>query len=214
MSPYWPEFLKLTLVHFLAVAAPGPDFAMVVRQSLRHGHRVALWTAVGIGTAICWHVSYSLFGLGMLVRGSRTAFEVVRWAGAAYLAWIGFVALRARPLEVSAGPLGGALGREGGTSRRQAWRTGFVVNFLNPKATLFFVAFFATLVSPHTPRLVRVGYGAWISLTTMAWFSFVAYVFTRERVRRGFLRHGHWIDRALGVVFLAFAASLAASSLR
>ena len=47
-----------------------------------------------------------------------------------------------------------------------------------------------------------------MSLATMAWFSLVAFVFTRETVRQGYLRHGHWIDRALGVVFLGFAAGL------
>jgi threonine/homoserine/homoserine lactone efflux protein len=53
-----------------------------------------------------------------------------------------------------------------------------------------------------------VGYGVWMTAATIAWFSFVSVVFTREEVRRRFLRHGHWIDRALGVVFLAFAVSL------
>jgi threonine/homoserine/homoserine lactone efflux protein len=63
-------------------------------------------------------------------------------------------------------------------------------------------------VSVTTPKLVQVGYGIWMTLATVAWFSFVSVVFTREEVRRRFLRHGHWIDRALGVVFIGFAVSL------
>jgi threonine/homoserine/homoserine lactone efflux protein len=96
---------------------------------------------------------------------------------------------------------------------RSAFMLGFLTNALNPKVALFFIALFVTLVSPNTPVPVKVFYGAWISLTTMGWFSLVAFAFTRERVRRAYLRSGHWIDRALGVVFLVFAASLVASSL-
>ncbi|MEY2878281.1 MAG: Threonine efflux protein, partial [Verrucomicrobiota bacterium] len=54
----------------------------------------------------------------------------------------------------------------------------------------------------------QAGYGAWMAVMTAAWFSLVAVASTRAGVRETFLRHGHWIDRALGVVFLAFAASL------
>ena len=63
-------------------------------------------------------------------------------------------------------------------------------------------------MSVTTPKLVQVGYGIWMTLATVAWFSFVSVVFTREEVRCRFLRHGHWIDRALGVVFIGFAVSL------
>ena len=60
------EFLKVALVHLLAVASPGPDFAIVLRQSLSHGRRAAIWTSVGVGTAILIHVAYSLLGIGLV----------------------------------------------------------------------------------------------------------------------------------------------------
>jgi cytochrome c-type biogenesis protein len=78
---------------------------------------------------------------------------------------------------------------------------------LNPKVALFFISLFVLVVNPHTPKLIQAGYGLWMSLATMAWFSMVSFVFTRESVRRSYLRHGHWIDRALGVVFIAFGVS-------
>jgi threonine/homoserine/homoserine lactone efflux protein len=70
------------------------------------------------------------------------------------------------------------------------------------------------LVSPHTPRLVQAGYGLWMALATMGWFAMVSVGFTHERVRAKFLRHGHWIDRALGVVFLGFALGLVFAKIR
>jgi len=201
---HFTEFLTIVVAHGLAVASPGPDFAIVLRQSLRHGRRAALWTSVGIGCGLSVHIAYSLLGLGLFLKKSSLALATVKWLGAAYLAWIGWQALRAKPREGDI-ELKGA---EPAPSDGAAWRTGFLVNVLNPKAALFFISLFPLAVSPATPRLVQAGYGVWMTVSTMAWFGFVSVVFTQERVRRAFLRHGHWIDRTLGVVFLAFAGSL------
>ena len=205
------EFGKVALAHLLAVASPGPDFAIVLRQSLAHGRRTAVWTSIGVGTAILLHVGYSLLGLGLLIKSSPLWFAVVKYAGAAYIAWLGVQALRARPREATAES--GDADAAAMPGARAAFMTGFLTNALNPKATLFFVSLFVLVVNPATPKLVQAGYGVWMALATMGWFSLVAVGFTREDVRRKFLRHGHWIDRALGVVFLAFAASLALARL-
>lgn len=208
--PYLPEFLTIVVAHALAVVSPGPDFAIVLRQSLHHGRRTAIWTAIGIGCGLLIHITYSLLGLGLFLQHTPVALEVVRWLGAAYLAWVGVQALRsrARQDDINLSPDASV------PAAGAAWATGFVVNLFNPKAALFFIALFPLAVSAATPKWVQVGYGAWMTLSTIAWFSFVAVVFTRESVRRAFLRHGHWIDRALGVVFIGFAASLAFAKLR
>ena len=213
MHSYWAEFGAITLAHLLAVASPGPDFAMVLRQSLTHGRRTAIWTSLGIGTGILLHVSYSLLGIGLILRSSPTAFNVLKYAGATYLAWVGIQALRsARPR--TAGPELTTDDATAEPSPRAAWTTGFLTNALNPKATLFFVALFPVVVNPATPRSVQAGYGLWMALATAAWFSLVSVVFTQPATRRAFLRWSHWIDRALGVVFLGFAAGLALATLR
>jgi RhtB (resistance to homoserine/threonine) family protein len=210
MGSYWPEFLTIVVAHGLAVASPGPDFAIVLRQSLRHGRRTALWTSVGIGCGLSVHVTYCLLGLGLFLQKSAVALATVKWLGAAYLAWVGVEALRSRPrsgdLDLSTG--------ETAPTARAAWTTGFLVNVTNIKAALFFISLFPLAVSVTTPQWIQAGYGAWMVVTTALWFSFVSVVFTREEVRRSFLRHGHWIDRALGLVFLGFAASLAFATLK
>lgn len=205
------EFGKVALAHLLAVASPGPDFAIVLRQSLAHGRRTALWTSVGVGTAIFLHVTYSLLGLGLLIRNSAVWFDTAKYLGAAYLAWLSLQALRAKPRTGTASD--GDLAVEP-PAARGAFMTGFLTNALNPKAGLFFIALFATVVSAHTPKLVQAAYGTWMALGTIAWFSLVSVAFTRRSVRERFLRHGHWIDRALGLVFLGFAASLVFARLR
>lgn len=221
---YWPEFLTIVVAHGLAVASPGPDFAIVLRQSLRHGRSTAIWTSIGIGCGLSVHITYSLLGLGLFLQNSAVALTTVKWLGAAYLAWVGVQSLRSKPREDNVGrglsptnsPDVGDKPRptEEHPTSRAAWTTGFLVNVLNPKAALFFISLFPLAVSVTTPKWIQLGYGVWMTISTVLWFSFVAVVFTREEVRRSFLRYGHWIDRALGVVFLGFAASLAFTTLR
>jgi RhtB (resistance to homoserine/threonine) family protein len=212
---YWAQFLKIAVAHMLAVASPGPDFAMVVRQSLAHGRKAAIWTSIGIGSAILVHVTYALLGLGILLRTYPVAFTAVKFLGAGYLAWIGVKALMSRPRHgLAEAPFGSAeaVTRPAEPAPRAAWVTGFLTNVFNPKATLFFVAIFSTLVDPATPKVIQGAYGLWMSVTTMAWFVMVSVFFTRESVRSAFLKGGHWIDRVMGAVLIGLAAALALAS--
>ena len=210
MEISWSEFAQVAVAHLLAVASPGPDFALVLRQSLGGSRREALWTSWGIGTGILWHVAASLLGLGLLLRGSPELFNAVKLAGAGYLAWIGWQALRSRPRQEDGG---GGREREVPGAVRGAFVTGLLTNVLNPKATLFFVSLYAMLVDPRTSTAVQAGYGLWMAAATGLWFSLVSVLFTRAEVRGRFLRCGHWIDRAMGAVLLAFALHLATSAL-
>jgi threonine/homoserine/homoserine lactone efflux protein len=212
---YWVQFIKVAVAHLLAVAAPGPDFAMVVRQSLAHGRKAALWTSIGIGTAILVHVTYAILGIGILLRTTPAAFMAVKFLGAGYLAWIGIKAVMTRPrVALPGAPAGaeGELARPAGPTPKGAWTTGFFTNVFNPKVTLFFVAIFATVIDPSTPKLLQGAFGIWMSAVTMAWFCMVSLFFTRGDVRNAFVKRGHWIDRAMGVVLIALAVALALSS--
>jgi threonine/homoserine/homoserine lactone efflux protein len=212
---YWAQFLKVAVAHMLAVASPGPDFAMVVRQSISHGRKAAIWTSIGIGSAILVHVTYALLGIGILLRTYPVAFTAVKFLGAGYLAWIGAKALMSRPRHgLAEAPFGSkaALTRPAAPTARGAWITGFLTNVFNPKATLFFVAIFASLIDPLTPKVIQGAYGLWMSVTTMAWFVMVSLFFTREDIRNAFLKGGHWIDRVMGAVLIGLAAALALAS--
>ena len=213
MSNYWPEFLLVALAHLVAVASPGPDFAMVLRQSITFGRRPAIWTSIGIGTGIFLHVAYSILGIGLLVRSSVLAFNILKWLGAIYLAWIGQKALRARPFVNSAAAADATLA-QAMPDRRAAFVTGFLTNALNPKATLFFVSLFSVVINPRTPVVVQGVYGVWMALATMGWFTLVSLFFSQERVRAAFLRCGHWFERARGVILLALGLRLALATAR
>ena len=225
MIDYTAQFATIAGLHLLAVASPGPDFAVVLRQSITHGRTVALRTSAGIGTGILVHTGYSLLGIGLLVKSSLLAFTVMKFAAAAYLAWIGFKALRSKPAtsqpELAAAPRDAGLpgidtrgAAQTDDETRSAFWLGFVTNALNPKATLFFLSVFSVVIDPHTPRLVQIGYGVWMAVMTAAWFSLVSIFFTQQRVRRTFLRLGHWFERAMGALLIALSVRLAFASAR
>jgi RhtB (resistance to homoserine/threonine) family protein len=216
MTHYWSEFMLVALAHLVAVASPGPDFAMVLRQSITFGRRTAIWTSVGIGTGIFLHVAYYLLGIGLLVRSSVLAFDILKWLGAVYLAWIGQKALRAKPFAPAADGAepSVATGAPKTPARRAAYVTGFLTNALNPKATLFFVSLFSVVINPRTPVLIQGAYGVWMALATMGWFTLVSLFFSQERVRAAFLRCGHWFERAMGVILLALGLRLALATVK
>lgn len=208
---YWTEFFTVALIHLLAVASPGPDFAIVVRESVGFGRRAGMFTALGVGAGIFVHVAYSLLGIGLIVSQSIVLFNALKWLAAAYLLYIGIRALRAKPADPASAELNLA---EGARSPRAAFVTGFVTNGLNPKATLFFLSLFTVVIDPHTPLLVQAGYGVYLALATALWFCLVALLFSQQRVRTGFARLGHWFDRLMGGVLIALGIKLAFSELR
>lgn len=208
---YWTEFFTVALIHLLAVASPGPDFAIVVRESVAFGRRAGIFTALGVGTGIFVHVAYSLLGIGLIVSQSIVLFNALKWLAAAYLLYIGIKALRAKPADPARAEL--SL-EQAARSPRAAFVTGFVTNGLNPKATLFFLSLFTVVIDPHTPLTVQAGYGLYLALATALWFCLVAMLFSQPRVRAGFTRLGHWFDRLMGAVLVGLGVKLAFSELR
>lgn len=204
------EFMTVALVHLLAVASPGPDFAVVVRESVTQGRRVGSWTALGVGCGIFVHVAYSLLGIGLIVSQSIVLFNLFKWLAAGYLLYLGWRALRARPMSLDTAD------EVGTTSDRSPWQAfvvGFVTNGLNPKATLFFLSLFTVVISADTPLWVQAGYGVYLAGATALWFLLVAWLFSRGRVRAGFARMGHWFDRLAGAVLIGLGVRLAVSEI-
>ncbi len=199
------ELLAVITITLLAVISPGPDFAMVSRNSLLLSRRAGVLTAVGIGLGVLVHVGYTLLGLGLLIQQSLWLFHAIKLAGAAYLVYLGVKMLRTQPShgvpEAASAPL----------SDGAALRTGFLTNALNPKTTVFIVSLFLQVVRPGTPLSLQLGYGAFISAAHVAWFSLVALCFSAGAVRSRLLAARHWIDRAFGGLLVVFGVLLALS---
>jgi len=205
----WAVFLTVALAHALAVASPGPDFAMVVRQSLAFGRSAGLWTAGGIGAGIFFHVAYGLFGLNWLTQRYPQSLTLLGVAGALFLLWMGSQAVRAKPLPDTDEQLPPA--QPGDYAR--FFGIGVLTNVLNPKAVLFFVALFTAVVTGPVSTGLKITLGAWIPLATFGWFAFVATMLGSAGTRHKLRHVAHWIDRSMGVVLLALGAGMLLSLL-
>lgn len=208
MSSYLFELASLMAIFSFAIVSPGADLAMVMRQSLVHGRRPAIITSFGIGTSLMFHVTYTILGLGLIISQSIYLFNIVKWCGVAYLIYIGVKALRAGQTEIAVdqGPAA-AEGRR--QSALKAFGLGFAANALNPKPVFFFLSIFSTVVSAHTPMMVKFGYGLVMASALILWFVGVSLFMTTPRMRAAFTRASKWIDRASGMVFIALGLKLA-----
>lgn len=209
MSAYWFEYLGLMLAFGVSAVIPGADFAMVLRQSIAQGRRAALFTSAGIATAILVHGAYTLLGVGILVAQSILLFDILKWIGAAYLLWLGTSALRSPPPQPPQPPQGLEEAAAAPRGDFSAFALGILTNLLNPKAVLFFLALFTSLVSAHTPLDIKSFYLLSMSLVLFAWFALVSLFFTTPRVRQGFFRLGQWFNRITGVTFILLAIRVA-----
>ncbi len=197
------ELIVVVTITWLAVISPGPDFAMVSRNSLMMSRRAGLLTALGIGLGVTVHVSYTLLGVGLLIRQSLSLFNTFKLIGAIYLIYLGIRMLLAKAdhgqPQLQVPPL----------SDLAALRTGFLTNVLNPKTTVFIVSLFMQAVRPDTPLIVQIGYGAFIALAHAVWFTLVALCFSADAVRVRLLALRHWIDRTFGGLLVGFGVLLA-----
>ncbi|WP_375452477.1 LysE family transporter [uncultured Devosia sp.] len=203
----WLEWAGLMLAFGINAVIPGADFAMVLRQAIAHDRRASLFTSAGIAASILVHGSYTLLGVGVIVGQSLLLFNILKWAGAAYLMWLALSALRSAP------PTAPDIAVAGDVKRGDwaAFGLGFLTNLLNPKAVLFFLALFTTLVSAQTAGEVKIVYVACMSIMLFAWFALVSVFFTTANIRQGFFRLGRWFNRVTGITFILLAVRVAVS---
>lgn len=208
---YLEEFLIIALVHLLAVASPGPDFAIILKQSIRYGRRTALYTSIGIGAGILIHVAYSIVGIGILIASDERLFTALKYIAAAYFCYIAWHGLRAKKPQVNNN--GEVQVTEKLPSTKRAFMTGFLVNGLNVKATLFFVSLFSMVISPQTPTEIQIIYGLYMALATAAWFCLLSYFLSHKRLSFIIQSRGYWLDRVMGAILLLLAIELVMSDL-
>ncbi len=181
---------------------------MVLRQSIAHGRSTAIMTSAGIASAILVHGTYTVLGLGLIVAQSLILFTILKFAGAAYLIWLGISALRAPALKEVANF---DSEQEVGQGWFKAFSIGFLTNLLNPKAVLFFVALFSVLVSAQTAIIWQGVYIISMAVMLLIWFVLVSLFFTAPNIRAGFYRMGKWFNRISGLALILLALRLLVS---
>ena len=134
-----PDLALFIAASALLALAPGPDIVAVLARGISQGRRAGFAAALGFAAGCLFHTALAALGVAALIRSSPVAFDVVRYAGAAYLLWIGIQAIRHR--EAFAMQAAG-----GGAGLATIFRQSVIGNALNPKVTLFFLSFLPQFV--------------------------------------------------------------------
>jgi threonine/homoserine/homoserine lactone efflux protein len=202
------DFWLFIVSGLLLNVTPGPDTAYIVGRSVQMGWRGGAAAALGISTGCLVHVFGAAIGLSALLAASSAAFTLVKWAGAAYLCFMGVKML----LSHAPAPKADEAYAGGAVSLRQVFWQGALTNVLNPKVALFFLAFLPQFVAPDSPHraaaflllgLIFICNG---TLWCLGVAAFAARAAGRVRQSGRALR---WINRALGGLFVYLGVRMA-----
>ncbi|TFZ01715.1 LysE family translocator [Ramlibacter humi] len=208
--PDLQHLLVFIAAGWLLNLTPGPDVLYIVTNSLRSGAKSGVVAGLGITAGCFVHVFAAALGVSALLATSATAFTVLKWAGAAYLLFMGVKLLFSRAPQAAA-DLQALARTKAPDTLRAVFMGGFWTNVLNPKVAIFFLAFVPQFIAPDTPdkALAFVLLGVLFNVNSVpvnsGWALAAAWMARRDAVQRGM----HWLDRAAGAMFIAFGVKLA-----
>ena len=197
--------LQFLITAFVVVLAPGTGVIYTLALGLGQGRRAALWAALGCTFGIVPHLLAATLGVAAVLHTSAVLFQIVKFAGVAYLLYLAWQMLQD----------GGGLSISGKTSGEPGWRIarrGALINILNPKLSIFFLALLPPFLSgqPETATAEMLGLGAVFMAMTFAVFVLYglfaaqarAWILSSETVMR-------WLNRSFAALFAALAGRLA-----
>ena len=197
---------------------PGPDVLYIVTNALRSGARAGMVAALGITAGCFVHILAAAIGVSALMAASATAFTLLKWAGAAYLVFVGLRMLLARaPAPGESFAMNSVAACADGTSAKALKRVffqGFWTNALNPKVALFFLAFVPQFIAPGVEHkalaFLLLGLlfnfnALWVNI---GWAGAAAWM---ARRMTSIQQAMHWLERAAGLMFIGFGLKLAFS---
>ena len=165
-----PDIGLFLIAAALLAIAPGPDIVYVLTRSIAQGRRAGFAAALGFATGVIFHTALAALGIAALIRASEVAFSLVRYAGAAYLVYLGIRTLMSRSAF--------HLGKEGSSiALWTVYKQSVIGNALNPKVTLFFLSFLPQFINVNAGHIEMqmVLLGALFMLQTALIFGAIAF---------------------------------------
>ncbi|WP_434279217.1 LysE family translocator [Acinetobacter sp. CE-15] len=194
------EFIAVILITLLAVVSPGADFAIVTKNSYLYGRKIGVLTSLGISLGVLIHVTYTLVAITFVMTYTPQILNFIKYIGAIYLMYIGYKTFMQNPILDT--------GATSVISPLQAIRYGFFTNALNPKTTLFVISTYTQIVSAITPKTILLGYGLFMSLAHLIWFSLVSLLFSSIILRQKMLNKQVKINRVIGSLLFLLGTAL------
>jgi RhtB (resistance to homoserine/threonine) family protein len=203
----WESALALSAICFFAMASPGPDFIVVTRSAIAYPRKQALVTALGIAAGCLLHAGYCIVGLAVIVAQSIVVFSFIKYAGAAYLIYLGFKGLTAQDgkNQSEAAPVPRS------PSMSSAFVEGFLCNALNPKCALFLLSLFTQFISPDASFLAKTQVAAIFVIESLLYWPLLVLLLQLRQVRMFFTQWRTTMDRLCGALLVALGLRVALS---
>jgi threonine/homoserine/homoserine lactone efflux protein len=205
----WTSYGSFLAFAVVLVLVPGPDFAVVTRNTLVGGRRRGIFSAAGVASSNAIQGMAAAAGLGAVIVRVEPLFQAVKWAGIGYLLYLALQAFRsAKRGEYAAQPV---VEREPG-QQLKGWRQGFLSNITNPKVLVFYLAVLPQFLGPDAPVYALLLFA--LSHATLSLLYLCCLVTGLDRARRVLARRRvrRALDLATGSALLGFGARLAAES--
>ncbi len=194
------NLLLLSIVCFVAMVSPGPDFVLVTRNSLLHPKPQALATAFGVIVGCLIHATYCILGLALIITKSVLLYSVIKYAGACYLIFIGIKGLlsssAAGDLEIQQSKPTHSL------SIRTAFVQGFLCNLLNPKLAIFLLSLFTQFISVDATLGEKLQVASIFMIESILYWPLLVLLLQSSLVQRFFNNMKLHLDRLSGAVLL------------
>ncbi|UYV37927.1 LysE family translocator [Rhodobacteraceae bacterium D3-12] len=197
--------LQFLITAIVVVLVPGTGVIYTLATGLGQGRKAALWAAVGCTIGIVPALAAAVLGLAAVLHASAVLFQVVKFAGVAYLLWLAWQALKE----------GGALAVQSERAAQPGWRVawrGILINFLNPKLSIFFLALLPPFLSGDpatvTGEMLVLG-GVFMALTFVVFAGYGMFAAQARRLILGNAGLMRWVSRGFAAIFAALAGRLA-----
>lgn len=195
------------LVALLGAISPGPDFFIVMKNSLSYSRRAGFWTSVGVSLALIVHLSYTIVGIGVVIAESPFLYSFIKYAGVSYLLYIGTKSIMPSFKQYPSMQLDYAQSRNQ-ISSFAAITQGFLTNLLNPKAAIYFISLFSQFIDPNTPMFARFEYAFINWVIVLGWFLFLSYIITSQKLLGKISQFRLYIDRVMGGALILLGLKL------
>lgn len=201
------QLYSIALIALLGAMIPGPDFALVTKNTILHSRTSGYFTSFGVGAAILVHMTYCLLGLALIISKSLLLFSLIKYLGASYLIYLGLNSFFYKQTNDPLIPPNKQKPTE--LSKSQSFRQGFLCNLLNPESTLFFLSLFTVVIKPDTRFSFELIYYFEIFTIATAWYCVLVFVFSHRLIKRPLDYLRNYLAKLLGISLLGFGVALA-----
>ena len=202
-------YLIITIsgIHFLALISPGPDFIIVLKNSVQYSRKIGIFTSIGISLGIIVHLFYCITGLALILSTNDFILNLFKFLCSGYLIYIGMKSFQTinfteKFIKKNAKK----------TTIYKAIRIGFLTNILNPKVSLFFLSLFSLVIIPNElPTYILIILIIIITLSTFIWFSLIAIFLTQKSINIILSKYLRYLNKIFGSMLILIGIRILSS---